>query len=140
MNLESYLNNLPVSTITQFFCQNPCDLIIIAETKLNLKFSKEYNNYLRKYGAVILDNHEITGICDIPRLNVINVTKEERKYNPFVPDDWYVIEQANIDGIVIWQNQVGEIYQTFPNGTIIKIADSLCDYILLSNSDSYTDN
>ena len=100
-----------------------------AEKKLELKFNEEYQKYISTFGAVVYDGHEITGVCKAARLNVINVTREERKYNSFVPKDWYVIESLGIDGIVIWQNEIGEIYQTTPNGSIKKIYDSLYEYI-----------
>ncbi len=99
------------------------------EKKLELRFNEEYKKYVSTFGAVIYDGHEITGICKATRLNVINVTKEERKYNNFVPKDWYVVESIGIDGIVVWQNEIGEIYQTIPNGSIQKICDSLFEYI-----------
>lgn len=31
-----------------------------------------------------------------------------------VPDDFYVLEEANIDGIVIWQDSNGIVYKTYP--------------------------
>lgn len=100
-----------------------------SEKILELKFNEEYKKYVSTFGAVVYDGHEITGVCKVTRLNVINTTKDERKYNKFVPKDWYVIESLGIDGIVIWQNEIGEIYQTIPNGSIKKIYDSLYEYI-----------
>ena len=58
-----------------------------------------------------------------------DVTKEEREKMPDVPQSWYVIEQAHIDGIVIWQSGDGDIYQTIPGYNPQKIADSLAEYI-----------
>ena len=60
---------------------------------------------------------------------MVQVTLEERANLPDVPADWYVVEQANIDGIVIWQAVSGEIYQTQPGAQPVKIADSLTEYI-----------
>ena len=37
--------------------------------------------------------------------------------------------EANIDGIVIWQSTTGEVYQTLPGHSGVKIADSLREYI-----------
>lgn len=100
-----------------------------AEKDLNLCFDKEYKTYLLQYGLISYDNHELTGLCTSQRLNVVCVTREERKYNPQIPSDMYVIEQTNIDGIVIWQNSNGEIFQTFPNTSPTRIANSLSEYI-----------
>lgn len=101
-----------------------------AERDLNLCFNKEYKMYLLHYGLISYGNHELTGLCNSQRLNVVYVTKEEKNYNPHVPSDMYVIEQTNIDGIVIWQNSNGYIFQTFPNSNPQKIANSLLEYIL----------
>lgn len=101
-----------------------------AEDALSLKFSKEYCDYLSEFGVVSANGHEYTGVCTSSRLSVVDVTLYEREHNPGVTSDWYVIEQANIDGIVIWQNEKGEIFQTQPCCNCVKIADSLEDYII----------
>lgn len=103
--------------------------IVEAENLLNLKFSDEYKHHLLSMGVASADGHEFTGITSIERLNVVNVTSEERKNNPHVPNNLYVIEQANIDGIVIWQSETGEVYQTSPGSKPIRLCCSLCEYI-----------
>lgn len=100
-----------------------------AEIQLNVIFSNEYFAYVMHCGVASGDGHEFTGICKSPRLNVVDVTIAERANNPTVPQDWYVIEKTNIDGIVIWQNANGEIYQTQPGCLTIRIASSLAEYI-----------
>lgn len=102
-----------------------------AEQALHLAFSPEYREYLSAYGVASADGHEFTGICASPRLNVVNVTREERETNPGVPDDWYVVEQAHIDGIVIWQSEKGEVYQTQPGAEPFRLCASLAEYINL---------
>ncbi|USP69239.1 SMI1/KNR4 family protein [Ruminococcus sp. FMB-CY1] len=99
-----------------------------AELILNIRFASDYRMIIKEYGAVTFSGHELTGICNSKRLNVVDVTKEERKYNK-VPEDWYVIEQANIDDIVIWQDTNGAVYQTMPNKKPIKLCNSLLEYI-----------
>lgn len=99
-----------------------------AELILNIRFASDYRMIIKEYGAVTFSGHELTGICNSKRLNVVDVTKEERKYNE-VPEDWYVIEQANIDDIVIWQDTNGVVYQTMPNKRPIKLCNSLLEYI-----------
>ena len=99
-----------------------------AELILNIRFASDYRMIMKEYGAVTFSGHELTGICNSKRLNVVDVTKEERKYNK-VPEDWYVIEQANIDDIVIWQDTNGAVYQTMPNKKPIKLCNSLLEYI-----------
>lgn len=105
--------------------------ILQAEKELRLHFAEEYKEYLVRYGVVSYENHELTGICPFPRLNVVCVTKEERQFNPFVPKCYYVIEQANMDGVVIWQASDGKVYQTYPGLNPVQIAESLSEYILV---------
>ena len=100
-----------------------------AEAELSLKFSKDYREYIGTFGFAIYEGHELTGICKAKRLNVVDVTKDERMANPNIPDNWYVIEQLHIDGIVIWQSSTGEVFESYPNGSSRKIGNSLADYI-----------
>lgn len=105
------------------------DEIYKAEKLLELKFSQEYKDYLRKFGAISIDGHELTGICNVSRLDVVKITLEERTNKSYVTNDLYVIEQTHIDDIVIWQNEIGEIFQSSKNSNIIKIANSLLEYL-----------
>lgn len=100
-----------------------------AENLLLLKFSDEYNEIISAFGSVSVNGHELTGICHSKRLNVVCVTLEERDLNPTVPLNFYVIEQANIDGIVIWQSASGDVYQSMPGAPMIKLCDSISEYI-----------
>lgn len=120
-----------IQRISPLYCVGgvSSDKIKESETILNLSFSEEHRQYLVTFGEVSFNGHEFTGITLIERLHVVNVTLEERKNNPKVPPNMYVIEQANIDGIVIWQSENGEIYQTMPNVEPIRLCDSLSEYI-----------
>ena len=102
-----------------------------AEKTLNVQFASEYRSYLTKYGTVSVDGHELTGIHSSKRLNVVDVTILEKDRNSDIPENWYVLEQANIDNIVIWQNERGEIFQTCPGNEPIKIANSIVEYLSL---------
>ena len=103
-----------------------------AEKALALRFADDFHEYLLAFGIASSDGHEFTGICNSKRLNVVDVTLAEKKIIPDVPQDWYVLEEANIDGIVIWQSSIGEVFQTQPGRKPMKIADSLCDYLDLT--------
>ncbi len=83
-----------------------------AEKELNLHFAKEYKEYLLEYGVVAYSGHEITGIVDDVRMNVVSVTQKQKKKSKEIPEDFYVIEVTNIDGIIVWQNSKGMIYST----------------------------
>lgn len=101
-----------------------------AEQLLGTRFSKEYRDYVSAFGVASFAGHELTGVCKPKRLNVVEVTIEQRSQNPDALCDWYVVEEANIDGIVIWQAPSGSIYQTLPGTNAKKICNSLEEYIL----------
>ncbi|MGN0180578.1 MAG: SMI1/KNR4 family protein [Monoglobaceae bacterium] len=101
-----------------------------SEQILGLHFDTNYRRYTATFGAASFAGHELTGVCKSKRLSVVNVTTAERN-NTNVPADWYVLEQANIDGIVIWQNSAGAVYQTVPNMNPKKLCESLAEYIEL---------
>lgn len=99
-----------------------------AEATLGLTFSKEYREYLLELGEAKVAGREFTGICKAKRLHVVDVTQEERE-NVAVPEDWYVIEQANIDDIVIWQDTCGFVYQTGPGAKQKRLCKSLAIFL-----------
>lgn len=99
-----------------------------AEDTLQLKLAPDYRKYVAAFGVASFAGHELTGVCKSKRLNVVAVTQEERAYTD-VPADWYVLEQANIDGIVLWQAANGAVYQTAPNRKAMKICGSLAEYV-----------
>lgn len=100
-----------------------------AELQLEQPFADEYKAYLSAFGAVIADGIELTGITKAEHRNVVLRTQQERALNGKVPRTMYVIENTGVDGIIIWQDKNGSIYQTSPNTNPTKIAASLADYI-----------
>lgn len=96
-----------------------------AEQELHLRFAKDYKEYIREYGVVAYSGHEITGIVDDTRMNVVNVTQKQKSRIKTIPKDFYVIEVTNIDDIVIWQNSKGKIYSTICDGKPMLMHDSL---------------
>lgn len=100
-----------------------------AENKLGLKFADDYKLYLAEFGAISGEGIELTGIAKSKHTNVIEVTKCEWECNKDVPHTMYVIETADIDGIVMWQDEKGIVYQSRPYKKPVKIAESLQDYI-----------
>lgn len=94
------------------------------EETLGLKFSQEYREDVQNFGAATFHGHELTDICNIPYLNVVDVTITDKKLMQRIEPSWYVIEETHIDGIVIWQDELGCVYQTSPSrmpGTIPRI-------------------
>lgn len=101
-----------------------------AEEMLGLHFSVEYKEYLRQFGALAFDSHEITGLIGDNRTDVVSVTRDAWKENITIPHDLYVIEDTAIDTIMIWQNEEGCIFQTTWDSKPTKIANSLLEFLL----------
>jgi hypothetical protein len=101
-----------------------------AELQLRMIFSDEYKVYLSTFGAIMADGIELTGISKAEHRNVVPVTKQEWELNNNVPHSMYVVENTGIDGVIIWQDASGVIYQTFPNAKPKQIASSLNEYII----------
>lgn len=101
-----------------------------AEKELGLKFASEYKEYLAEFGSVLADDIEITGIAKSKNRNVVAVTKREWDLNSQVEHNMYVVENLAIDGIIIWQDELGNVYETFPNKNAKKVANSLAEYIV----------
>lgn len=104
-----------------------------AEKELGLKFADEYKEYLAEFGSVLAEDVEITGIAKSKNRNVVMVTKREWELNPQVEHNMYVVENLAIDGIIIWQDEAGKIYESTPNKMVKKVADSLVEYISSQN-------
>lgn len=100
-----------------------------AELQLRVSFAEEYKEYLLAFGAIMADGIELSGIAKSEHRNVVALTKKERDLNPKVPNTMYVVENTCVDGIIIWQDTKGEVYQTQPNTEPKKIADTLAEYI-----------
>lgn len=100
-----------------------------AEIQLRVNFNTEYKDYLLAFGAIMADGIELTGISKSTHRNVVAQTKQERNLNSTVPITMYVVENTGVDGIIIWQDTAGAIYQSSPNHKPKKIADSLSVYL-----------
>lgn len=100
-----------------------------AELQLCLHFAEEYKTYLSEFGAVIADGIELMGIAKSEHRNVVIVTKQEWELNLQVPHNLYVVQNMGVDGIIIWQDGSGAVYQTTPNNKPLKIAESLEGYL-----------
>lgn len=107
----------------------PDEAVSEAEKKLNVRFAKEYRQYTKAFGAVSIGGSEYTGAVSDPNLDVVRVTESARQITPQAGEKWYVIEDPHIDGIIIWQDENGQIYKTAPGLEPQKIAESFAEYI-----------
>ena len=120
------VNNLP-----KLLKLKPAKVVDIqdAELQLRVRFTDEYREYLAAFGAIMAEGIELTGIAKSVHRSVVNQTKQERKMNAKVPNTMYVIENTGVDGIIIWQDTRGAVFQTSPGTAPKRIATSLCEYI-----------
>lgn len=120
--IESLEDLLPLKKATKEDVEN-------IEKELGLALAEEYKEYLLNYGAIMADDIELTGVAKSKNRDVIQVTKREWEANEKVKHNLYVIENVGIDGIIIWQDATGKIYESSPNHEEKQIAGSLAEYI-----------
>lgn len=99
-----------------------------AETLLNLTFAEDYKLYLSKFGQIEAEGIELSGLSNKRLTSVVVLTQDERTMLS-IPPKHYVIENVGIDGLIYSQDATGAIYQLLPNRPIVKVADSLLQYI-----------
>jgi hypothetical protein len=104
------------------------DNILEAQKKLGLLFADDYREYLERYGVISANGIELTGLTTHKRLNVVDVTLEERDISG-LPQGMYVVEDTHNEGILILQNPEGGVYKLYSKNQTIKIFDCLADYL-----------
>ena len=98
-----------------------------AENELGVRFNKEFIDVVYEYGNVKSKDFELLGLGN--ENNVVEATFNEWALNNKVPHDMYVIENTMVEDVVVWQDNEGMIYESYPNCTPIKISDSLASYL-----------
>lgn len=99
-----------------------------AEMDLGLEFALDFKECLREFGALSVGSHELTGFSSDPNLNIVEVTQMNRQKHS-VAKNLYVIEETHVDGIVIWQDAEGTVYESTPYSFAKEIANSLAEYL-----------
>lgn len=105
------------------------EVIKSVEEKLNLKFADDYREYLINFGAVRSEIIAISGITNDPEYGVLELTNKIRLFNTQIPTNFYVIEDVGVDGLVIWQDETGTIYQSLPTKAPMQLYNNLTDYL-----------
>ena len=120
-----------IRLLNRFRCASPVpeDAIAAAEQQLQTAFAPDYRACLTAFGRVTCFGHELTGISDAKRLDVVEVTERQRAENNTVPTTWYVIEELHIDDVCAWQSPQGDIYLVRPFGEPSHVADTLLEYL-----------
>ena len=99
------------------------------EIELAMPLAEEYREYVAEFGAILADDLELTGVSKSKNRDVVQVTRREWAANNKIKHNMYVVENVGIDGIIIWQDKTGIIYESRPNNGAKKIANSLAEYI-----------
>ena len=120
-----------IRLLNRFRCSNPVpeDAIAAAEQRLQSAFAPDYRASVAAFGRVTCFGHELTGISDARRLDVVEVTERHRAESKTVPSTWYVIEELHIDDVCAWQSPKGDVYFVHPCGEPSHVADTLLDYL-----------
>lgn len=106
-----------------------------AEQTLGLKFPKEYIDYVKEFGCIDFGSTEWTGLNIEGRLNTVEATIAERRYNTNFPDKYFVLDDYNIDAKKVIVNELGEVF-LLQYGMITKISNTISEYleICISNN------
>ena len=100
-----------------------------AEDILGVHFAEDYREYLKTFGVATYQGHELTGISDVVRLSVVETTLQNRACHAEEYQGWYVIENAEIDEVSIWQSPEGKVYQSSMNMQPRFICSTFSEYI-----------
>jgi len=100
-----------------------------AESELGLSFADDYKAYLTAFGSMDAYGIELTGLIDDEELHVVSATKEAWSFHNHVPHTFYLLEDAAYDGILVWQDSSGSVYQSTPTDLPTKTYPSLLEYV-----------
>jgi hypothetical protein len=105
------------------------DEIDEAEQELGLVFADEYKELLLGYGSLETKHLLISSTLKNISVNVVTLTQQIRSIYDNLPKDLYVIMDSGVDGIIIFQDSKGKIYETSHDDTIMEAYDSLAHFI-----------
>lgn len=99
-----------------------------AEELLNLRFPKEYVEYVKEYGCIDFGSTEWTGLNIEGELNTVEATLTEKKYNDSFPDKFFVLDDYHIDAKKIIVNESGEVF-LLQYDNLTKVCNTISDYL-----------
>ena len=125
-DLVSYINAAQDKIVAKGASKRDIDL---AQSSLNLKFSKDYRELVRTFGCVLINGLTIFGVVDNPAYNVVKNTLEEKERYHDLPDGYYVLSSLGIEGILILQNKEGQVFEFSFGKELRLIYNSLFEFI-----------
>lgn len=105
--LTDKINSIP-NLLSTGGCTN--EQISEAEKKLNLTFPEDFIEYTKNYGVISFFGTELTGLNVDGYLNVVDATLQEQKNNNNFPENYFVLENLYIDGILAVSDESGKVY------------------------------
>lgn len=119
-----------INKIEKLFYAKGCtdEQVKTAEKKLGFSLPMEYVQYVKAFGAISFYATEWTGLNVGGRINVVDVTEQERKINSDFPKDCFVLENQGIDGIIIVADTDGKVFSVQYDKKEL-ICDSISDYL-----------
>lgn len=86
-------------------------LIKLAQKMLGLTFPEEYVKFLSYFGAADLKKHELCGLNVGSHANVVDATREVRKYISIFPKNYFVLEKYRNDKFFIVVDEEGKVHK-----------------------------
>ncbi len=99
-----------------------------AEELLDLKFPREYIEYVKEFGCIDFGSTEWTGLNIEGELNTVEATTTEKKYNDSFPAGCFVLDDYHIDAKKIIVNESGEVF-LLQYDNITKVCNTISDYL-----------
>ena len=119
-----------ISNIPNLYKVNGAESIEISKAQkcLGVQFSTDYIDYLKQFCAISFWGTELTGLNISGPMNVVEATKEERRFNKDFPKGCFVLENIGIDNIIVVMNQDGFVFSVYRD-KVRKICNSFSEYI-----------
>lgn len=103
--------------------------ITAAEQQLGMEFPKTYREILAEFGNLEIGSDEIFGLGVEGYLNVVETTLEERELAKGELDQYIVIQNLGIDGILIVVDENDNVFE-YKSGEFKNLLSSTAEYIL----------
>lgn len=100
-----------------------------AEQQLGMKIPATYREILSEFGSIDIGSDEIFGLGVKGYLNVVESTLKERELAKGELDQYIVIQNLGIDGILIVVDENDNVYE-YKNGDFKNLLSSTAEYIL----------
>lgn len=100
-----------------------------AQKELDLDFPDEFIDYVKEFGAISFYGTEWMGLNVDSHLNVVDVTKNERKLVKGFPKGYFVLENQAIDELLIIVNSEGAVYSYQRGNKPTFICETMTEYL-----------